>query len=108
MLVAAVGKNMTKDRFAIVNELWASGIKAEVLYNENPRMDKQMDYAVENRIPFIIFIGENEIKESKVKVKCMANASELIFTRDNYVNELLKLKEDQSLLVIENKSQKKK
>lgn len=28
-----------------------------------------MDYAFDNRIPFIIFVGENEIKENKLKVK---------------------------------------
>ncbi len=32
-------------------------------------MDKQMDFALDNRVPFIIFIGENEVKEGKVKVK---------------------------------------
>jgi histidyl-tRNA synthetase len=68
-LVAAVGKNMTKDRFKVISELWSSGIKAEILYNENPRMDKQMDFASDNRIPFVIFIGENEVKDNKVKIK---------------------------------------
>ena len=70
--------NMTKERFKIINELWDNGIKAEILYNENPRMDKQMDYIVENRIPFAVFIGESEIQEGKVKIKCLANGNELM------------------------------
>lgn len=70
-------------------------------------MDKQMDHACDHKIPFIIFIGENEVKENKVKVKCMANASELMLTRENYVEEILKLKMDPSLLVIENKHKNK-
>lgn len=98
---------MTKERFRIVNELWSSGIKAEVLYNENPRMDKQMDYAVDNRIPFIIFIGENEVKENKIKVKCMANGKEEVFTRENFIEEIKKLRVDEKLLVIEHKEKKK-
>jgi histidyl-tRNA synthetase len=69
VLVASIGKNMTKERFRVVNELWDSGIKAEILYNENPRDDKQMKYTLENRIPFMIFIGENEIKDNKIKIK---------------------------------------
>jgi histidyl-tRNA synthetase len=105
--VAAIGKNLTKERYKIVNELWDKGVKAEILYNENPRMDKQMDYACDNRIPFIIFIGENEVKEKKIKVKCMANASEVLFTRDNYIEEILKLRMDPSLLIIENKPKNK-
>jgi histidyl-tRNA synthetase len=69
VLVAVIGKNMTKDRFKVLNELWENNIKAEILYNENPRMDKQMDFALDNRVPFILFIGENEVKEGKIKIK---------------------------------------
>ena len=50
VFVAVVGKNLTKERLKVLNELWDNGIKAEILYNENPRMDKQMDYAVNNKI----------------------------------------------------------
>jgi len=42
-----------------------------MLYNENPRMDKQNDYAVNNKIPFVIFIGENEIKDNIIKLKVL-------------------------------------
>ena len=66
-------------------------------------MDKQMDFAVDNRVPFIIFIGENEVKENKIKIKCLANSSELILTRDNYIAELLKLRQDEKLFVVEHK-----
>jgi histidyl-tRNA synthetase len=89
---------MTEERFRVANELWSRDIKAEILYNENPRMDKQMDYAKDNKIPFVIFIGENEIKDKKVKVKCMANGKEFLFTRDIYADEILNLREDETLL----------
>src|SRR5262245_1272697 len=98
---------MTRERYRIANELWANGLKAEILYNENPRMDKQMDYSVDNRIPFIIFIGENEVKDNKVKVKCLANGKELIFERESYITELNNLKLDQSLFVVEHKTKNK-
>lgn len=60
---------MTKERLRVLNELWKNEIKAETLYNENPRNDKQMDFATNNKVPFVIFIGENEVKENKIKVK---------------------------------------
>ena len=44
VFVAVIGKNLTKERFKVLKDLWDNGIKAEILYNENPRMDKQMDY----------------------------------------------------------------
>lgn len=28
-----------------------------------------MDFAIENKVPFIIYIGENELKENKLKIK---------------------------------------
>ena len=34
VLVCAAGKNLTKERYKIVNELWDNGINAEILYNE--------------------------------------------------------------------------
>ena len=110
VFVAAIKSNkinMSKERFKIVNELWDNGIKAEILYNENPRMDKQNDYIVENRIPFAIFIGENEINEGKIKIKCMANGNEVVVERNKLVEEIKKLKENPELLKIEKKQNKK-
>ena len=104
VFVAVVGKNLTKERFKVLNELWDNGIKAEILYNENPRMDKQMDYAVNNKIPFMVFIGENELKENKLKIKCMANSTEIMIERDKLIEEINKLKEKPELLKVEAKA----
>ena len=103
VFVAAIGKNLTKERFKVLNELWENGINAEILYNENPRMDKQMDYAINNKIPFMVFIGENELKENKVKIKCMANGDELKVEREKLVEEVKKLKNNPELLKVEKK-----
>ena len=100
VLVCAAGKNLTKERFKIVNELWDNGIGAEILYNENPRMDKQMDYGLKNKIPFLIFVGENEIKENKIKIKCLATSQEITVEREKMVEEIKKLKEDKNLLIV--------
>jgi histidyl-tRNA synthetase len=77
-----------------------------MLYNENPRMDKQMDHALENQIPFLLFIGENEIKEKKVKIKCLFNGQEIVISRDLLIEEVLKLKSDPSLLHVKKNKEK--
>jgi histidyl-tRNA synthetase len=100
VLVCSAGKNLTKERYKIVNELWDNGINAEILYNENPRMDKQLEYGLKNKIPFLVFIGENEIKEDKIKIKCLANSQELIIDRAKIVEEINKLKADKALLIV--------
>ena len=101
VFVASIGKNMTKERLKVLNELWDNEIKAEILYNENPRMDKQMDYVLNNRIPFMIFIGENELKENKLKIKCMANSIEKMIERDRLIEEIKNLKGKPELLKVE-------
>lgn len=101
VFVAVIGKKLTKERFKVLNELWNNGIKAEILYNENPRMDKQMDYAVNNKIPFMVFIGENELKENKLKIKCMANGNEIMIERGKLVEEINELKKKPELLKVE-------
>ena len=100
VLVCAAGKNLTKERYKIINELWDNGINAEILYNENPRMDKQLDYGLKNKIPFLIFIGENELKENKIKIKCLANTQEMLIEREKMVEEIKKLKNDKDLLIV--------
>jgi histidyl-tRNA synthetase len=40
ILIAQIGKNLTKERLKICSELWARGIKAETLYNDNPKPAK--------------------------------------------------------------------
>ena len=103
VFVAVIGKNLTKERFKVLNDLWDYGIKYEILYNENLRMDKQMDYTINNKIPFIVFIGENELKENKLKIKCMANGTEIMVEREKLVEEINKLKEKPELLKVEGK-----
>ena len=104
VLVAAIGKNMTKERFRIVNELWKNNINAEILYNENPRQDKQMDYAINNRIPFIIFVGENEKTNNKFNIKILATGNQLEGIEfEKLSEEIKKLKENKENLVFKKK-----
>ncbi len=94
VLVVAIGKNLTEERFKIVNELWKNGINAEILYQENPRQDKQMDYAINNKIPFIIFVGENEKKTNKFNIKIMASGNQVEGVEfGKLAEEIKKLKE---------------
>lgn len=103
VLVAALGKNLTKERFKAINLLWDNGINAEILYNENPRNDKQLEFALNNRIPFILFIGENELKDGKYKIKCLANGNEILVDINQAADEIKKLLLNKDLLIITKK-----
>ena len=91
VLVASVGKiNLTKNRLELINKLWDAGIKADLLYEEIPKLEKQMNYALNKKIPYIIFIGEDEIKDNKFKLKNLKTKEQKILEIDNLIEELKK------------------
>jgi len=71
VLVATIGPGMVAHKMKLCNELWAAKIKAELIYSDKPKPQKQLSYALENYIPFMIWIGEDEITKGIVTLKCM-------------------------------------
>jgi len=77
VLVCSVGKDMVEQRMVLCGELWRAGVAAEFVYHDNPRGADQMKVAVKDNIPYVVFIGENEVKAATVKFKDMANKTEV-------------------------------
>jgi histidyl-tRNA synthetase len=69
VIVGSIGKGMIYERMKIVKEFWSAGIKAEIIFTEDPKAPKQLDYALENNVPFITWVGEDEVKNEKIKLK---------------------------------------
>jgi len=91
VLVASIGKiNLTKNRLEVINKLWDAGIKAEILYEDIPKLEKQMNYALTKKIPYIIFIGEDELKENKFNLKNLKTKEQKILDIDNLIQEIKK------------------
>jgi histidyl-tRNA synthetase len=40
ILIAQIGKNLIGERMKILNDLWSLGIKAETVYQENPKVQR--------------------------------------------------------------------
>ena len=80
-MVAQIGKNLTSERFKILSELWKEDIHAEMLYNENPKVPKQIQYALDTGIPLILWIGEDEVAKGIVKVKSLNHHEEYVIER---------------------------
>lgn len=68
-LIATIGKGLTEAKIQLVGELWNAGLKAEILYENNPKIQKHNDFATNAKIPFVIWIGESEVNAGIVKVK---------------------------------------
>ena len=65
-------------------KLRASGIST-LIYPDNAKMKKQMDYANRCHVPFVIFVGENEIAAQTLTVKDMTAGTQSTLTLDEVV-----------------------
>jgi histidyl-tRNA synthetase len=90
VLVASTGNKLLLPRLEICKELWRANISAEIMQVENPKFTKQLHYALEAGIPFMIVIGEDEIAKGEVKIKDMSSKEEIDVKRTEMVKELLK------------------
>ena len=83
--------DLNLEKFKLYDELWAAGLRADVNYKLNWNLGKQLTYANDQRIPFAIVIGEDEVKNGVVKVKNLNEKTEETVKRDEVI-ELLKKK----------------
>lgn len=86
MLVASLGDDLPLAA-ELVKEFWDAGVKAEFLVNK--RVMKHIDYVKEYQIPWMVLVGERELREGVVKLKDFENAKEEVIPRDAIVQEVL-------------------
>ena len=76
------GEALTVERMKILGEFWDNGIAAEIQYNEKPKPpNEQIKFALDNKIPLVLWIGESEIAEGKVKIKELNTKDETFIER---------------------------
>jgi histidyl-tRNA synthetase len=70
-----LGEKETKVSFGLMQQLRQKNIRCE-LYHEKAKFDKQFKYAEKKNIPYIIIIGEEEIKNKNCKIKNLATGKQ--------------------------------
>ena len=90
-MVAQIGKNLTEERFKILGEFWAADISAEILHNDNPKVPKQIQHALDTGIPLILWIGEDEVAKGIVKIKSLNYHTEEFVPRENMIERVKEL-----------------
>lgn len=68
----------------IARELRCKGVKTEV-YPDNAKLKKQMNYANDKQIKFVILAGEEEIKQNKVTLKNMQSGEQSMLSVEEIV-----------------------
>lgn len=71
----------------ILANLRANGINSEI-YPESSKMKKQMTYANNKNIPFVILVGESEVEEGVVSLKNMESGEQEKLTPDQLIERL--------------------
>lgn len=73
------------DSFKLASGLRNEGLKVEIEKMDR-RVKKSMNYANKENIPFVIVIGEDEVKNGKIKLKDMQSGEEYEFGIGDYVS----------------------
>jgi histidyl-tRNA synthetase len=88
VLITNFGEKEQMFGLKLLQLLRIKGISAE-LYPDHAKIKKQMSYADSRKIPFVILIGEEEIKSGKYLVKDMKNGEQSLLDTNDL---LIKLK----------------
>ncbi|MBT8259761.1 MAG: histidine--tRNA ligase [Bacteroidia bacterium] len=70
-----------------IKTLRKAGIRAE-LYPDNTKMKKQMTYANRREIPFVVLVGEQEMKSGNFTLKDMQTGEQLSIEIDKLIHKL--------------------
>lgn len=74
----------------LVSELWAGKLKAEFALTSIKKIGKQVQYALESGIPYMLIMGENELKNGLIQLKDIEASQQDEVPRDKIVEELKK------------------
>ncbi len=70
-----LGEKESRKAFELAEQLRANNIRCEI-YHEIAKFDKQFKYAEKKKIPFVIIIGEEEMKNNTCKIKDIATGEQ--------------------------------
>ena len=87
VLLLNFGENESEYCLKLLQELRKNKINSE-LYPSNDKIKKQMNYANNKGVQFVIMVGEDEIKSGKLTVKDMKSGEQSKWTVSEIINKL--------------------
>ena len=91
VLISYLSNDLIKNSLELANKLREKGIPTD-LYSEKAKLKKQLQYANNNNIPFVIIIGEDEIKNGKYMLKNMKDGNQNLLTINEIINKMSSIK----------------
>ena len=89
VLFVNFGEAETNYSLPILSKLRKAGIPCEI-YPDSVKMKKQMQYANQKTIPYVVIVGENEMAEGKITLKDMTSGEQNMLSPDELVQVIAK------------------
>ena len=87
VMVVNFGEEMYSHGIALLKALRQQGIRSE-MYPENAKMKKQMSFANNLNVPFVILIGEDEISSGNYTLKNMVNGEQAAYKINDLISKI--------------------
>ncbi|NCN45190.1 MAG: histidine--tRNA ligase [Candidatus Pacebacteria bacterium CG10_big_fil_rev_8_21_14_0_10_36_11] len=85
VLVANFDKNTLTETLLATQQLRKLGVKTE-LYPETDKLGKQFKYADQNKMPYVLIVGEEEAKNKTVSIKNMKTGNQTTISLEKIAN----------------------
>lgn len=80
-----LGEAESKAAFSLMQQLRHKAVRSE-LYHEQSKFDKQFKYAEKKNIPFIVIIGDKELKDGNCTIKNLATSQQETIAAEELLN----------------------
>ncbi|MEK7166465.1 MAG: histidine--tRNA ligase [Patescibacteria group bacterium] len=90
VLIAIFKPELTEKMVNLSGKLRDAKINTELYPDPDSKLDKQLKYADRKGIPYVVIVGENEVKQNKVLLKNMKRKTQELMTIEDIVKKLLK------------------
>ncbi len=86
VLISVLGIDYIKNVLQTARILRSNGINTEIFTEPDKKIGKQFKYADKKQIPYVIIIGEDEVKSGKVTLKDMNTGKQSLLSMKEVVN----------------------
>ncbi len=82
LLICTLGNAYLESSLSLAAKLRGSNTNTEIYPDPQAKLDKQLKYANKKGIPFVVILGENEIKTKSVTLKNMTTGEQTSYSSD--------------------------
>lgn len=87
VLLVQFGGETTSAAFQLLKQIRNAGISCE-MYPDDAKLKKQFKYADDNKIPFVVVVGEDEVKSSMWQLRNMVTGDQQAVSTDQLIGSL--------------------